>query len=136
MSHTFPSAQWAEALKQAINNDDLFREKGKEWTYGGLALVVQADVSAGLAEEMAVLLALKAGACEEALYLDAKKARELAAFVIEGDYGVWRELLEGKLDPTKALMQLKLTMTKGSLATLIKHVPAVKRVFVCATRIP
>jgi putative sterol carrier protein len=135
VSHTFPSTQWAEALKQAINKDDLFRQKGKEWTYGGLALVVEADASAGLAKEMAILLALEAGECREALYLDAEKARELAAFAIEGDYAVWKEVLEGKLDSTKALMQLKLTLTKGSLPTLIKHVPAVKQVMVNAGRI-
>jgi putative sterol carrier protein len=133
--HPFPSAAWADAFKETLNANALFRQKGRDWKHGALALVVEADLSAGLEREMAILLDLDAGACRGASYLEADQARERAAFVIESNYDLWKEILQGTLDPTKALMQWKLRLTKGPLPTIIKHVPAVKEVMLSAAKV-
>ena len=135
MPHLFPSAAWADALKETLNGNALFGQKGKDWTHGALALVVEADASAGLERDMAVLLDLDAGACRGASYLEGDQARERAAFVIEASYDLWKEIFQGTLDPTKALMQWKLSLTKGPLPTIIKQISAVKEVMLSAAKV-
>jgi putative sterol carrier protein len=136
VSQVFPSAQWADGLKQAINANDNFKQRGKQWSQGPLALVVEANAAAGLEREMAIWLDLEAGACREASYLEANQARERAAFVIEADYQLWKEILQGTTDPNKALMQWKLKLTKGPLPTVIKQVPAFRELMASAARVP
>ena len=136
MSQVFPSVQWADALKDAINGNANFKRNGIDWNHGALALVIEADASAGLERDMAIWLDLEAGACRQTLFLEGDQARERAAFVIEANYELWKEILQGKTDPNKALMQLKLKLTKGPLPTVIKQVPAIRELMVSAAHVP
>lgn len=136
MAYPFPSAAWTDALKEALNNNPDFAKAGCEWTHGSLALVVDADPSAGLEKGAAMMLDLEAGRCRCAAYLETSQVPEQAAYVVEADYDLWKEILEGKQDPTKALMQWKLRVTKGPLPTLIKHTPAFKRLILTAAALP
>jgi hypothetical protein len=135
VSQVFPSASWAEALKQEVNGNALFRNHAADWKHGSVALLIGADPSAGVTRDMALLLELESGVCKNASYLESERARAQAAFVIEANVQLWREILQGTADFNKSLMQWKLNLTKGRLPTIIKYVPAFRELMASARRI-
>ncbi|MEY4579087.1 MAG: hypothetical protein RL701_3790 [Pseudomonadota bacterium] len=127
MSHLFPSETWAAAYKDAVNNNPRYQVAGKDWTHGKVALVVKADASIGIDQDMAVLLDVDSGACRSASYLTGEAARVSAAFSVEGPYDNWKQLIIENLDPIKALMQGRFKLTKGHLPTMIRYVESSKQ---------
>ena len=136
MAHPFPSEAWAAAFADAINANTRYAETGRDWTHGAVALGVKADAALGIADDMAILLDVHEGACRSARYVETAKAREEAAFVIEGLYDRWRTLIQEGHDPIKTLMQGKLRMTKGHLPTLIRYVESSKELLASAQQVP
>lgn len=135
-TYTFPSEAWAEAYRDAINNNPKYAEAGKEWTHGAVAMVVKADPSVGLDEDMAILLDVDSGSCRSALYMPADEALERAAFALEGRYDRWATLVREGHDPIKTLMQGRLKMTKGHLPTLIRYVESSRQLLASAQHVP
>lgn len=125
MSLKFPSAEWTSAFRDAVNANAAYREAGKGWTHGKVAYVIKADPRLGIERDMAMLLDLHAGECRSAQYVDGDAA-QAADFVIVAEYPRWREVLSGEVDPTKAMMQNKLKLSKGHLPTIVKFVVASK----------
>lgn len=125
MALKFPSPEWTTAFKDAVNQNPGYQKAGKDWTHGRVAYVIEANATLGLDEPMAMLLDLHEGQCRSAAYVRAGEA-EAADFVIRADYPRWREVMTGEVDPTKAMMQNKLKLTKGHLPTIVKFVLASK----------
>ena len=121
------SAPWAQALCQALNDSDEYRDAAATWE-GDLSLVAQTD-----ADPRVVYLDLHHGACRSALAGPDAAARE-AAFSIEAPLGVWRDLLAGTLDPIMGMMLGKLTV-RGNVATIAAHAAAAKALIACATSV-
>ncbi|MGH7269027.1 MAG: SCP2 sterol-binding domain-containing protein [Polyangiaceae bacterium] len=130
----FPSAEWCNAYKDAINANSGYKIAGKEWTYGTVAMVVVAEPSIGLAEDMAMLLDVHQGECRSCV-LASREEAEKAAFVLVGSYARWKEVIRKQLDPTKGMMQNKLKLTKGHMPTMVKHVAASKELVESTTRV-
>jgi putative sterol carrier protein len=127
MPHLFPSEPWADAYKVAVNDNPRYASAGKDWTHGAVALIVKADPSIDLAEDMAILLDVHAGVCRASTYMTGEAARSSAAFAVEGPYDNWKKLIIENQDPIKALMQGKLRLTKGHLPTMIRYVESSKQ---------
>ncbi|MBN1654682.1 MAG: SCP2 sterol-binding domain-containing protein [Deltaproteobacteria bacterium] len=136
MTYRFPSKEWTEAYRQAVNSNPAYAEAGKDWTHGTVALVVKADPTIGIEKDMAMLLDVHRGVCRSTRYDEAEKVREEAAFVVEAGYDLWREVIDGKLDPTKGMMQGKLRLTKGHLPTMIRYVQSSKQLVASAAQVP
>ncbi|MDD9942030.1 MAG: SCP2 sterol-binding domain-containing protein [Myxococcales bacterium] len=134
--HPFPSAAWAAAYKDALNNNPDYAEAGRDWTHGTVAMIVKADAALGLDQDMAVVLDVHAGECRAADFVSADTARDRANFAIEGVYERWAELIREGGDPIKALMQGRLKMTQGHLPTIIRYVESSKQLLASAQRVP
>ena len=132
----FPSEEWTAAYRQAVNDNPNYRTAGREWTHGAVALVVKAEPAAGLESDMAMLLDVHAGECRSARYLPANDARGLAAFVVESSYARWKDVIEGRLDPIKAMLLGRLALTKGSLPTMIRYVASSRELVRSAGMVP
>jgi putative sterol carrier protein len=132
---TFPSAEWCAAFKDAINANSGYRAAAKDWTYGSVAMVVNADPSIGIAEDMAVWLDMHQGECR-ACRLTSREEAEKASFVIVATYARWKEVIRKELDPTKGMMQNKLKLTKGHMPTAVKFVTANKELVESTSRVP
>jgi putative sterol carrier protein len=132
MAHLFPSEPWAAAYKSAVNDNPLYKSAGKDWTHGAVALIVKADPSIAIDQDMAILLDVDAGVCRGASYLSGESARTQAAFAVEGPYDNWKRLIVENQDPIKALMQGKLKLTKGHLPTMIRYVESSKQLLASA----
>jgi len=121
MSHLFPSPEWASAYKDAINNNPKYKEAGKEWTHGAVAMVVKADPALGIPEDQALWLDIDRGECKDCRLMPASEAQN-APFIIVADYARWKTVLKRELDPIKGMMQNKLKLTKGHMPTIVKYV--------------
>ncbi len=137
MAYTFPSADWTDAYKDAVNNNATYRQAAQTWTHGNVAMVVAAEPSLGLATDVALLLDVHEGTCRGSDYFtDAQQAIDKADFVIEANYERWKEVVQGKLEPIKAMMQGKLKLSKGSLPTMIRYVDASRELVESASKVP
>src|SRR5262249_41007840 len=56
MSLRFPSPDWCVAYKDAINANAAYKTSSKDWTHGVVAMVVTADPSIGIAEDLGMWL--------------------------------------------------------------------------------
>jgi putative sterol carrier protein len=131
----FPSAEWCAAYKDAINANANYKSAGRDWTHGPVAMVVTAEPSIGIAEDMAMWLELHQGSCSDCR-LVARPEAETASYVIVASYARWKEVIRKQLDPTKGMMQNKLKLTKGHMPTMVKFVTASKELVESTSRVP
>ncbi len=134
MAHAFPSQAWTEAFAQAVEDNPAYREAGKDWTHGKVAMVVEADPSVGIEQEVGMVLDVHEGHCRRARYVEDGDYAD-AAFVIRAPFVVWREVIEGGLDPTQAMMMGKLHLARGHLPTMIRYVESSKQLVLSARRV-
>ena len=98
-------------------------------------MVVTAEPSLGLAEDMAMWLDVHQGHCNDCQLVSRQQA-ESAPFVIVATYARWKEVIRRELDPTKGMMQNKLRLTKGHMPTMVKYVTASKELVESTSRVP
>jgi putative sterol carrier protein len=134
MSHPFPSAEWCAAYKDAINSSATYKEAGKDWTHGVVAMVVKAEPSANIPEEIGMWLDVDRGQCKECRLVSSAEAQN-AAFVIVAPLARWKEVMRGQIDPIKAMMQNKLKLTKGHMPTIVKYVNSSRELVVASSRV-
>lgn len=136
MAHLFPSQEWTDAFKDALNSNPAYAEAGKDWTHGPVLMVVTADPAHGIPSSMGMLLDVHAGRCREATYGEAEPLTDRASFVIETGLDRWKEVIRGEIDPIKAMMQGQLKLKKGHLPTIIKYVQSSRQLVVSAKDVP
>ena len=125
MAYQFLSSEWMTSYKEAINQNTAYRQAASDWTYGVVAMIVQADPSAGIHEDIGVWLDVKYGECRDCKRVSIAEA-DHASFIIVADYARWKQVARKELDPIQAMMQGKLKVIKGHLPTLIKYANASK----------
>lgn len=136
MALKFPSQEWAAAYEQAVNRNEAYRKAGKDWTFGPVALVLEADPSIGVDEDTGMILDVHGGECRGVQYVHGMDAVKDAAYIIVADYARWKSVIEGEVDPIKAMMEGKLKLTKGHLPTMIRFVESSRQLVVSATHVP
>ncbi|HJL01894.1 MAG TPA: SCP2 sterol-binding domain-containing protein [Polyangiaceae bacterium LLY-WYZ-15_(1-7)] len=136
MAHEFPSQEWTDAFKDAVNANEDYRTHGKPWTFGAVAMVCEKDPSLGLDDDMAMYFDVHEGECRGATLSKGRASVEHAPFVIVAPYARWKEVINGEVDPIKAMMEGKLKMTKGHLPTMLRFVESSRALVVSATKVP
>ncbi len=134
MPHLFPSDDWAAAYKEAINQNPKYKEAGKDWTHGAVAMVVKADPAIGIEKDTGLWLDIDRGQCTDCRMVSAEEAQK-APFVIVGDYARWKMVIRKELDPIKGMMQNKLKLTKGHMPTIVKYVNSSRELVETTSRV-
>ena len=134
--HRFPSQGWMEAYKNAINYDLAYRQLAEPWTFGSVALIIQGDLSLGFERDTGVILDVHEGKCHRAKFVEGHGRPPEAEFVIVGSYQHWKDIIERRLDPTKAMLEGRLKVARGHLPTLIKFREASRQLVASASRVP
>ena len=134
--YRFPSKEWTEALKVALNNDRAYREAGKPWTFGSVAMVVRSDPANGLEKDAGMILDVHQGECRGARFVEGVDDSVEAEFVIVASYARWKEVIERKLDPIRGMMEGKLKLVRGDLPTMIRFVEPARIVVASASKVP
>jgi putative sterol carrier protein len=133
--HLFPSPEWAAAYKDAINANPRYREAGRDWTHGVVAMIVKADPALGIENDIGLWLDVHGGECRNCTLVSAQEAGE-APFVIYADYARWKSVIKKEVDPIKAMMQGKLKLTKGHMPTIVKYVNSSRELVESTSRVP
>ncbi len=126
------SEEWAQAYREAINNSKAYYDASTRWEAGALAFVMKASPKHGFMRDTAVLLDLHKGVCREARSLRPEEAMSAAAFLIEGEYPVWMEVLSGRAQPLMMIVRGKLRLRKGSIAKLMPFTQSAQELIHCA----
>ena len=134
--HRFPSKEWTEALRIALNNDRAYREAGKPWTFGSVAMIVRSDPANEIARNAGMILDVHQGECRGARFVEGVDDSVDAEFVIVASYARWKDVIERKLDPIKGMMEGKLKLVRGHLPTIIRFVEPARIVVASASKVP
>jgi putative sterol carrier protein len=121
MSIPFPSEEWVEAYREAINSNPAYKTAAADWTHGVVALICKAQPP-WFDKDVGIWLDLERGVCRDAKLVSSEEAQK-APFCITGEYGRWKQVLKKELDPVKGMMQGKLRL-KGDLPTIVRAVKA------------
>jgi putative sterol carrier protein len=135
MAFDFPSPEWAEAYKDAINSNPAYKSASKDWTHGVVAMIVKADPHLRIDEDTALWLDVHGGECR-GCKLVSGAAAQAASFVIVADYARWKLVIKKELDPIKGMMQGKLRLTKGHMPTIVKYVHSSRELVESTSRVP
>ena len=127
----FPSQEWADAFRAAVNENAAYRESARAWEGDILFLVRSADPSAAAP---GVHLALAHGECSAATF-HADGSTVASEFVYEGSPENWKKILSGQLDPVKAILDGTFRI-KGNLAKAMRFTRAAKELVETASKVP
>ncbi len=136
MAYTFPSKEWTDAFAAAVNQNDDYKKHGKPWVFGAVAMVVRANPALGIEADTGLVIDVHEGACRGASFGTGAEVSKGAPFVIVADYPRWRDVIEGRLDPIKGMMEGKLKLTVGHLPTMIRFVESSRALVKSAAAVP
>jgi putative sterol carrier protein len=129
----YPSDEWLQAYKDAINQSADFRIAATDWQ-GDVTFVIEAEPDKGLVLDVWHWLDLARGICRDAKTVSPDEG-DRAAFVVRAPYSRWKEVILGRLEPTKAMVQGKLRL-KGDLKKIDEQRRAVGVLVALAAHIP
>ena len=112
----YPSQEWCDEWKTAINNDEAIAKTGKKWGVGfngdWLFIIKPGD---GLEETAYVYLQAAEGKCSDARILDDSPVDE-PGFIVTGSYADFKSVVKGDKDflvlVVKGTFKLQGDMTK------------------------
>ncbi len=129
---TLFSEPWAQQYMAAINASRAYYNASTRWDAGSLTFVLKPAPRHGYPTERAVWLDLHRGRCRDAHSLPPDEARRRAAFIIEGEYDTWMDVLNGRAQPLPLIMRGKLRLSKGSLMRLMPFTQSAQELIKCA----
>lgn len=131
MAIRFPSDEWIKALKDALNASEAYERSAKDWE-GDFIFVSEPD--AAFPSPAYLFLGLYHGKCTDAALLQSPDERK-AEFVITAPFSVWRQVIEGKLDPIQGMMTRKLKL-QGNMMKIMRYPKAAKEIVACCALVP
>lgn len=130
MTAIFGSAEWLRAFHEAINASKSYEEAAKTWE-GDFYFVVEPEGS--MTEPVYYYLDLWHGKSRGAFVV--KDESEMwPEFVISAPLGVWKKVIEKKLDPIQGLITRQLKL-KGNLGKIMRAVKAAQELVSCTTKV-
>jgi putative sterol carrier protein len=127
----FPSDEWVKALSEQLNASESYERSAKDWE-GDFIFVIEPDDA--YPETEYLYLGLHHGKSPDAAMIDSPDERE-AEFVIRAPYSIWRQVIEGKLDPIQGMMTRKLKL-QGNMMKIMRYPKAAKEIISCCALVP
>lgn len=128
----FATPEWLAAYRDVINTSSEFAEATKDWERD-IAIVVEAEPEKGVPIDLGAVFKIDHGVCREATIASVEEA-ERAMYAISAPYSRWKDVLRGKLDPIRGMLQGKLKV-KGDLHALAREVDAAEALVRLASEI-
>lgn len=130
MAIEFPSDAWVKALMQELNESDAYAQAAKNWE-GDFYFIVNAGH--GIPQDVYLYMDLWHGKCREAFEVTDPDVKD-PEFVINAQLPAWRKVIEGQLEPIRALMTRQLKL-KGTMTKIMKAPKAATELVECCTHI-
>lgn len=119
MAYLFPSAEWVDAFREALNSSEPYKVSAAKWE-GDFYFIV--SPKGAIKEPVKFYLDLWHGECRDAYIVEGEDDKK-PEFIIEGTLDVYRQIFNHKLDPIRALVSRKLKL-KGNLGKIMRSVKA------------
>jgi len=131
MALLFPSEEWLEALVDELNSSQAYRDAAKNWE-GDFYFIIEPEGS--LKERVTAYMDLWHGECRSACIV-ANENEKNPEIQIRAPLGIWRQVLEMKLNPIQGMLtgQLKIT---GNMMKIVKTPRAAIELVNCCSRVP
>lgn len=123
----FPSEVWLEEYVKKINENPKYAKAAANWE-GDFLYVIEPDGTEPeqfRAQKIITYYDLWHGKCRKAFLITPETGTPDSEFVCSGKYSVWVKVLQGKLDPIKALLSRQLKL-KGNIAKALRAGKAAK----------
>ena len=123
----YPSQEWCDDWKTAMNNDEAVAETGKKWgvDFNGNWLF-EVTPGAGLEKTVFVYLEAAAGKCSDARMIDDPSTVDPGYFVT-GSYEAFKPVVKGEKDFFAAVVKGNLKL-KGDMTTIMRNAKFVRAV--------
>jgi len=119
----FGTDEWIDQFVKTLNDNEAYAEAAETWE-GDFLFIVWPNKEAGFDEEVVMWMDLWHGKCRGHALLPNRDAKE-TAFIYEGELANWQDIIEGRLDPIKALLTRKMKLT-GDRAKVMRATRAAK----------
>lgn len=129
----FPSEDWILDLCGRVNASSEYRDAAATWE-GDITFVFGAEPNKGFPQDVWVWLDLWHGECRGARIVSPEEG-EGARYIIRAPYSRWKDVVQGRLDPVKGMMQGKLRV-QGDLPTIVRYVRAANQLVYLTTTVP
>lgn len=131
MGFPFPSDAWIKALMEEVNRSPGYAEAARNWE-GDFYFVVEPE--GPLARPVVLYMDLWHGRCRDAFEVTDESVKN-PAYRMSAPYSVWKQVIQGKLDPIQALVTGRIKL-KGNMVNIMRNVRAAKELVLCCTRVP
>jgi putative sterol carrier protein len=123
----YPSQEWCDEWKKAINHNPAISEIGKNWgvDFNG-NWVFEIQPGGGLEKTSYVFLEAKNGNCTDARLIN-DPSEVIAGFHAIGSYGDYKEVVKGKKDFIEGAMKGVFKL-KGDMTKIMRHAKFIRAV--------
>lgn len=128
MPYEFPGEKWLNVLCDNINHSEAYQKAAANWE-GDLTFVVKAAL--GVKADVYLYMDLWHGECR-GVSLETNPVE--SEFRITAPYPTWRRVIEGKIDPIRAIMTKQLQVD-GPLTKILKAPKAAVELVNCAKQV-
>jgi putative sterol carrier protein len=127
MAIEFGTQEWADAMKDALNNSAAYKKEAQKWEGDMCFVAVAGD---GLETDLVSYFDLWHGACRDAKAVPSGESVS-SAFTISAALPVWKLVVAGELDPIAGLTSRKLKL-KGNMLKILRTPKAAIEMVNCA----
>ena len=128
----FPSEGWIRDYCSKLTNSAEYNRLGKGWQDPIQFKITDLESVKVPHDFKSFVLKLKDGRCEG--YQLVKDDSDSAPFVLSSIYSDWKRILEGKVNPTQAMLS-GILKVKGNMMLLMKYAAAATEMVKAASRI-
>lgn len=119
MAVLYPSNEWCEAWKNALNSSETVQETGKDWGVGFNGnWVFELTPGGGLDRTTYLYLAAEAGKCTAAHLIDDPSEVD-AGFLCTGSYEDFKQVVKGEKDFMGSVMRGNIRV-KGNMSKIMR----------------
>lgn len=133
MAVRYPSDEWVKELDKICNEDAEFKSAAGDFSG---KFIFQIEAEPGKLDETALLtVRVDQGQTKEAQALSSLDECPDADYIVAGKYSVWKNVVQAKQEPLRAIMTRKLKLVKGSQLKILKQVKLTLRIMNNCTKI-
>ncbi len=121
MTIIYPSEEWCEAAKEALNSNSELSRLGKKWGVGFNGdWIYELEPGGGLEKTAYVFIQYKAGECQGARIINDPSEVE-SGFHVKGSYADFKDVLTGKKDFIEGMVRAKFKKVSGDGKHLMRN---------------
>jgi putative sterol carrier protein len=131
----YPSQEWCDEWKTALNNDSSVAQTGKNWGVGFNGnFIFELQPGGGLEETAYVYLEAAAGKCSDVRVLDDPSTRD-AGFYCTGCYADYKPVVKGEKDFIEGVVK-GIFKLRGDMSKIMRHAQFIRAVAASISAFP